>query len=511
MRATLRAVGDVRWTIAGFAAAGFAITFLQSLAYFRLAGHTFAERAALGYSLLQQATANAALLPPPVHPETVAGYLELRAFAPLAIVFAAWALAAAPEPGPAPVSRTLAFALATALAALGACLGVVAGVTSGGESVDGVRLAEAGLLLVALALSCHAICICVARVAPSGPVVAGALMLTLFFVNSLSRIFAQLSALRWLSPFRYYDLSAPLPRGGPFDVGGFAVLVAIGLAGTALAAFLTKRRVVSTRKARPTTYEPARVRLLALPVARDLYAQRVALATFALTFAALGILLVAATRTTIQALLALPRGLAGLPQYIFVLYAQVLGQTWFDASALLVVALVFTFVARWASDDRDGRLEAVLSAPYSRSALLLERWAAVAVTSAIVAGISAVAVGLTSHAMNLGLDSTHLAHACIALVLFSAALAAFGVLFTSWSPKAAGTLFGAVVLAAYLDDQIGAALGLPAWTQNISPFRLLDAPLANGLDGGGVFTLAALALAAIGSSILVMHRHDVGR
>jgi polyether ionophore transport system permease protein len=517
MRATLRALSEARWTILAFAIAGFAITVLQSAAYFRMAGHTFAEHAAFGYSLSLQAVADAVLLPPPVHPETVAGYLELRAFEPLAILFAAWAMVSATaSTSLQTVSRAAAFAISVTIAAAAACAGVLIGVASGGESVGGLRVVEASVLLAALAISCYAICLIVAQITPAATVVAGGLLLTLFFLNGLSRVFTQLATLRWLSPFGYYDLSTPLPPGGHFDVGGFVMLLAIASLGTSVAAVVSTRRVngalMLSASAKPprTTFEPSRVRLLSLPFARDLYPQRIALAAWCIAFAAPGVVLVAAARTSMQDLLTLPRGLPGLPQYIYVFYAQVLGETWFDVALLMFVALVFAFVARWEADDHDGRLEAALSAPYSRSAVVLERLTTLAFTAAALAALSGLAVALTSRALNLALDSTRLADSCVLLVLFSVVLGAAGSLLTSSVPRAAPVLFGAILLGGYLDDQIGGPLGLPRWVQDVSPFRLVDAPLANGIDGRSVALLLLLTLAGVGSSILAMQRRDVG-
>lgn len=511
MRATLRSLNEMRWTAAAFCIAGFAVTFLQSVAFFRLAGRTFADHAAFGYSLLLDATANADLFPPPIHPETVAGYLELRAFTPLAILFAAWALLTAIGPAAAPiVPRAIAFAISTVVAAAAACAGVVVGVASGGQSVGAAGLAEAGLLLAALALACYSISLLVARVGPDAPSIAAGVLLFLFFLNSLSRTFSVLEAPRWISPFRYYDLSTPLPPGGRFDAGGLAALLVIAVGGIALATIVAGRPRPTKPAMVRASYEPSRARLLTVPVTRDLFAHRLSLGAWSVAFAALGVVLVAATRTTMQDLLALPRGLPGLHQYLFTFFSAVLSQMWFDVTALLFVGLVFVFARCWASEDRNGRLEAELSAPYSRSALIVERLAALAVTAMVLAAAGGLGVGLTSLVLDLNLDVTRLVEACALLVLFAVVFGAVGLLLTSWVSRAATTALGAVALASYLDDQVGAALQLPGWAQSLSPFRLVDAPLVNGVDGRNLAILVLLTLAVVGSSILLMQRHDVG-
>lgn len=512
MSSTLRALRAARWTVLAFSIGAFGFALAQSVAFFRLAGATFADRASFAYSLVLDATTNAVLLPPPVHPESVAGYLELRAFEPLAILFSAWALVSATRASAIPiVSRAAAFAISAVIAAAAACLGVMIGVASGGGSVGGLGLVEAGLLLVALATACYAICLCVAQLGSTATVVAPALLLELFLLNSLSRVFTALETARWLSPFRYYDMSTPLAPGGRLDVGGLAVLVAVTLLGTAAAAVLSNRVTVRTTLFRRTTYEPSRAGLLTVPVARELYPRRIALAAWCVALGVLGVVLVAAARATIQALLELPRGLPGLPQYIFVFYTQVLEQMWFDVALLMFVALVFSFTARWAAEDRDGRLEAALSAPYSRSSVVVERLAALLLAAAAFAALSGVAVALTSRALDLALDTRHLAAACLLLVLFSGVLGAAGLLLAAWAPRAAPALLIGLVLAAYLDDQVGSALGMPSWAQDVSPFRLMGVPLASGLDSHNLALLVALTFAGLGSSILAIQRRDIGR
>jgi polyether ionophore transport system permease protein len=499
--AVLRALKDERWSVVGFGTAGFAVAFLQAVAFHRLAGATEAGRKAFGYALSLQATANAALFPTPPHLDTVGGYLELRAFAPLAILFAAWALVSATGRGsPHIVARAAGFAIAVTIAAAAACLGVLVGAASAGENVGVGGVLEAGLLLAALASACFGICIATAQLSPAATLIAGALLLAIYFLDSLSRIFEQLAAPAWLSPFRYYELS---------DVAGFAALIAIAVAGTALAVVLSRRQARSATTPGSPTFEPSRAPLLGWPVIRILYPERFAYAAWCVGFAILGIVLVAAARASMQDILALPRLLPGLPQYLFVLYAEVLGQTWFQVVLLLLVALVFVFVASWSAQDRDGRLEAQLSEPYSRSAVVLERVGAVAVAAGSLAVLSGVGVALTSVAADLTLDMGHVAGASVLLVVFSVVLGAAGSLLTSWIPRAAPTLFGGLVLASFLDDQIGGALGLPGWLQTVSPFRLVGAPLAAGVDVRNLVLMLLLAAAAVGTSILLMQRRDV--
>ena len=498
----LNALKRERWSAAAFGIAGFAVTLIQVVAFHRLAGHSDAERAAFGYALSLEATAGAVLFPTPEHLDTVGGYLQLRAFSLLAVLFASWALLSATRSGaPRPVVRSAAFALAAAVAATAACAGVLVGVALTGETIGTAGLFEAGLLLVALAAACYALCMVVTQLTPAATLVAGALLTALYFLNSLSRVFTERGAARWLSPFSYYDLSSAT---------GLAVLIAIAVAATGLAAFLSRRPSRAATMLSPHSFEPSRSPLLAVPVTRALYPQRYTYAAWCVAFVILGVVLVAAARASMRDILSLPRLLPGLRQYLFVFYAQVLGQTWFQVTLLLLVALVFAFVAGWAAQDGDGRLEAQLSATYSRSAVVLERLAALACATTVFTALSGLAVVLTSLAEDLTLDIAHVVSAVIVLVVFSVMLGGAGSLLTSWAPRVAPALFGGFVLASYLDNQVGAALGLPGWAQTLSPFRLVGAPLANGIHARNLALMLLLAVAGLGTSILLMQRRDVG-
>ena len=220
---------------------------------------------------------------------------------------------------------------------------------------------------------------------------------------------------------------------------------------------------------------------------------------------------VALTRTIVQVLLSIPT----LVQYlsIFVhhrLYPAVLGYTWFDVAQLMFAAFAITYVARWSSEDTDGRLEMYLSTPQSRAAIVLERMAVLVVASLLVAAVSGVVLFYASHAAGIDLDSRRLVEACLLLVPFVLVFAGAGALLAAWNPRAAFGLLGAFAFASYLDNELAPIYKLPAWVQSLSAFKLVGTPLLNGVDGRSLALMLLLALAGLGSSILVMQRRDVG-
>jgi len=528
-----------RWGVVGFALAAFVSTFIQTVGFYQIAGHTPDERIAFGNSILALASQFSALFPPPVRPDTVGGYVEFRGFHPVAILFAVWALASATgaargdeERGLVEAAlatgisrvgltaaRTAAFALGLVIAAAAAGAGFFVGVASGHESIAPLGLVEASGLLVAVGLSCYALSLLVAQLAAAriATAAAGVLLLGLFLVNSLSRVFDSLSTWRWLSPFRYYDLSQPLPPGGHFDGRAVVVLIAVSVVAAATAAAAFELRDLGSALVRT----PARARAMSnivsgtawwrWPVLRGVFERRIATAVWAVGMAALAIVFVSLTRTIVQVLLSLPSLLPYLS--IFVrqqVYPGVLGFTWFNVAQLLFAALAITFVARWSAEDADGRLEVTLSQPISRAAIVMERMATLVVCALVIVAASGTTLYYASHAQGIDLNAGRVVAASLMLVPFALVFACAGSLLAAWNPRAAVGLLGAFAFASYLDTELGSIYKLPLWVQDLSAFKLFGTPLLTGVDGRNVALLLLLSLVGLASSILAMQRRDVG-
>src|SRR4029077_11500652 len=117
--------------------------------------------------------------------------------------------------------------------------------------------------LAAVTLCCYCLVLLIAQLVAArfATGLAGAVLLGLFLLNSLSRTFDSLNTLRWLSPFKYYELSQPLPPGGTFDVRATLMPGAIAVATAALAALAFIRRDLGSAlfslgpSARPPSFE----------------------------------------------------------------------------------------------------------------------------------------------------------------------------------------------------------------------------------------------------------------
>src|SRR5207237_420416 len=85
-----------------------------------------------------------------------------------------------------------------------------------------------------------------------------------------------------------------------------------------------------------------------------------------------------------------------------------------------------------------------------------------------------------------------------------------GSLLAAWNPRAALALVGSFAFASYLDNELATIYKLPAWVHDLSAFKLFGTPLLTGVDNRSLALMLLLALAGLGSSILVMQRRDVG-
>ena len=393
------------------------------------------------------------------------------------------------------------------------------GAIAGQESFPIGPAIEAALQLTAVAVACYSLLFLVAQLVPSRMAtgVAGAVLLALFLLNSLSRTFDSLHTLRWLSPFRYYELSTPLPPGGNFDVTATLVLVGIAIVAGGLAAVAFQNRdlgsalFVLPASARPPTYEPSRALVWRVPIVRDLYDRRVGLATWAAGVSAMAALFVVLTKTIVQPLLSIP----GLATYFAAIlhgpiYQSFLSSIWFGVAQLLMAGFAITQVARWSAEDTDGGLELILSNPVSRTRVVIERAVVLALGALIIAAASGIAVSVESHYQSIDLDGGRVAEASLMLVPFTLVFAAVGALLSARLPRATLGILGIFAFASYLMLQLGPLFKLPNWVQNLSAFKLYGQPLTDGIDRTGLAIMLAIVLVGFWASAIVMQRRDVG-
>jgi ABC-2 type transport system permease protein len=528
-----------RWGLLGFSVLAFASSFIQAVAFYQIAGHSPAQRAAFGQSMAQLASQLTFILAPPSGLDTVGGYVEWRSFGGLAILFGVWALVSGSgaargdeERGLVEAvlatgltrsrwlaSRVTGYALASFVAALASGLALVAGAAGGGESVSLRPVIEISVALAALGLSCYALTLLIAQLtgARIATAAAGVVLLILFLINRLSQTFTWLASWRWLSPFHYYELNQPLAPGGAFDVRATLTMLGIALVAAAAAGAVFESRDLGApfvrwpSRHRPAGYEPSGAPLWRIPVVRALYERRAGLSMWAAGLAAVSVLFVYLTKTVIQPLLSFP----ALSQFFggFVggqLYTSFLGYFWLSLAQLLFAGFAIAQVARWSAEDADGRLELILSTPRSRASVVVERAIALTLGAAIVAAVSGVAVAVAAHYQAMNVSGERLAEGTLLLVPFALVFAAAGAVLASWNPRAAVGLLGGLAFASYLVDELGPLFRWPTWVQDLSAFKLFGSPLSTGIDRSGLAIMVAIILVGFAVSILLMERRDVG-
>jgi len=514
---------------------------IQAAAFETVAGTTPAAQAAFGAQTTALARQIAYLLPLPVHPETLAGYVQWRVFGGMAIVLLIWTVLSASGAGRGdeerglvaawlgtglPRSRlllwrvgvyvlgALAFGLATGLAAQ-------AGVLAAGSSLPVPGLLGEAFALAALGACCYAIVLVVAQLVDSRRLAAGiggALLAGLFLLNGLSRTVDYQGPAVWLSPFHYYDRSDAVAPGGSVDWPASAALILVTAALVGLATFLFLRRDIgaaalrSPAASRPPHHLPSANPLLRIPVLADLYAQRVGLLGWiagVVVFA----LFITSIAGQVGEFVAKTPGMAG---YLAAIGGStgvtrvVIGSVDYSITLALLSIYALTLVARWAADDQEGRLELVLSQPIPRWRVVVERVAALAAGSLLIILAVSITIALVAPSQHVTLGTRDLVRGGAPLLPFALLFGTVGATLTARFPRLAVGALGAYIAASYLLFQLGPLLNWPAWAIDLSVFKVYGNPLVNGVDWPALSAVSAIALAGFAASLALMRRREVG-
>ena len=527
-----------RWGIAGFSVLAFAITLANVLSFYVLAGTTPEQQKAFGNSITQIALQFSVLVPPPIRPDTVGGYVQFRAYGALSILFSLWALVSASgatradeERGiveavlatgvsraDALSARIAAFAGGSLLACGAAALGLATGVAHAGDTVDAGSVLGATADLAGITLCSYTLAVLVCQFfAPRiATAAAGVVLLALFLIDSFGRSIDTVQRWQWISPFYYFNLSRPLPPGGPFDVRAVEVLFVIAAAAAVASMLAFAYRDVGSPllklpvRGHRVTRAPAGL-VWAIPVVRGVFDRRYGLAVWLVGLSALAYLFTVLTKEIVKPLLQLQ---SLQPFFNFVvngdLYPSFLGYVWFSVAQLLFAGYAITQVVRWAAEDGDGRLDLTLSHPYSRVAVVVERALVAALGALALALVTAAVVQIQAGREGILIGTPRLLTASLLLVPFATFLMAIGAVLTAVLPRAAAAVLGAFAITGYFVTELGPIFKWPAWVLDLSPFHLYGQPLADGVDSTGLAIMLAVSVAGLFASALLMNRRDVG-
>jgi len=178
---------------------------------------------------------------------------------------------------------------------------------------------------------------------------------------------------------------------------------------------------------------------------------------------------------------------------------------------LFLMAFAVTQVARWSSDEQDGRLELVLSTPQPRLTVLLGRFAALATATIVIALITLLVSALAAAATGVSLDGGNLVSASLGMIPLALLIAAIGYLASGWLRSAADTGLLSFMLAAwFFISFIGPELNWPDSTLRLSVFYYYGSPLLHGLQLSSVLGVLVVGAVSLAVASYRFVRKDIG-
>jgi ABC-2 type transport system permease protein len=180
---------------------------------------------------------------------------------------------------------------------------------------------------------------------------------------------------------------------------------------------------------------------------------------------------------------------------------------------LIIMAAAATGARAIAGDEEAGTLDLLLAHPVSRTRLVLERFAALAATVALLGLVVWAATVAAVNLADMGIGADRIAVATLGLVLlalgFGTAALAIGALIGR-----RGLVLGvaaALAVGAYLAYTVGGQVQSLEAMRKLSPFYyyLGGDPLRTGVDLGHVAVLAAIPLVLLGVALWSLTRRDI--
>lgn len=523
----------------GFGVGGFLISFLYGAAFTQAAGNTAESQAAFGRAVLLVAKQFAFIIPVPVHPETLGGYEQYKWLAGAIVLMMIWAGLAGVGIGrgdedrgltdqwiAAGVSRTrllLARSAAFGLVLLVACFASVLGISAVAPAVhqDPNLAGEVGkgLSMAAGIFACYAIALLIAQL-PAERQTATALgvgaLVLLLIVNGIADTIDSASWIGVVSPFHWMERTTSAAPGGTFDLGATLGLAVAGAALVGAVIPIFQRRDIGSglftwgRRAGAAVRVASRNVMLRMPFTEGIWEQRVGLSVWVVSTLLLGSLMVSVTKSMGDALFSDPK-LAQLFQNAAPgpKYAALLGLVWFGIALLLLAGYAVVQVSRWSAQDQEGRVEMLLSAPISRTRLVIERALEFAVASLliVIGGYLGVASKVPSSGLNL--DAGHVFTASALLWPFALAFGGLGVAVASRWPRIAVPFLAAFAVIEFILGDLAPLFKLPDWMANLSIFHLYGNPVVGNLSWTPAISMVLVFVAGFGAATVLMRQRDV--
>lgn len=175
---------------------------------------------------------------------------------------------------------------------------------------------------------------------------------------------------------------------------------------------------------------------------------------------------------------------------------------------LLMLIFAVTFAARSVTQEENGSLDLLLAQPISRKGLLGQRFAALAVQTAIVTTVMMLAVIAGANAGKMNVPAGNIVAASAGLGLLALVVGTITLLVGAITGKRSLTLgFASVVaLGGFLANNLGAD-----WLRKLSPFYYAvgDSPVINGWNLVHLTVLVVLAAVTLVLALGAFERRDI--
>jgi ABC-2 type transport system permease protein len=314
-----------------------------------------------------------------------------------------------------------------------------------------------------------------------------------------------------ISPFRW--TTAHIPLVGLYSWPGVAAAAALGVAFLAAGVELFNRRDLGVTAGLGLPGLPQDVLGVRGPVSRAFGDQLPRALAWGIGLAFWGVImasLVSSFATQVGGDAALSKLFANVfPGYDFTTaggWLQLYAELFYIFTGLAAA----TFVSKWASDETDGRLEAVLTTPMARVRWVLA--GGVAALLAVVVVTVLFALGIAVGAAAGGGTTGDALLGSASLGLFGAAMVGVGVAVGGlWRTSLAAEITAVVVIATYLVGLFGPALNWPDWISQLALTNHVGQPMIGRWDMTGVVACAVIAVGGIALGAWGASRRDIER
>lgn len=183
----------------------------------------------------------------------------------------------------------------------------------------------------------------------------------------------------------------------------------------------------------------------------------------------------------------------------------------FTITGVLLTAYGLQLLLRMRAEETGGRLEAVLATPTSRPRWMLRSVTFTSMTALLILLATGLSAGFVYGLIDgevvdktLRMGGSIMVHAPALLVILGCSLLAFAVL-----PRLAAIISWAVLGGCLLIIQLGAILGLPQWTVNLSPFSHTPAAPAAEVTLQPLYILVLVAFVLMLASLKLFSSRDL--